>query len=303
MKRVLILLLALVLTCSLFGCTSAQGNVGTPTASPAAAKATVTATSVPTAAATPTAPKNPVIRLSTTTSVNDSGLLPYLQPEFEKDTGYKLQITSAGTGAAIQKGVTGDADCLLVHAKSQEEQFIAQGYSDKRVPFMYNYFVIVGPAGDPAGVAKCKTAADAFAAIANSKSPFVSRGDNSGTNTAELAIWKAASITPSGDWYISSGQGMGPSITMAAEKQAYIFTDKATYLAHEKKNQLAILMKESDDLKNTYSILAVSPSKWPDTNYDGAQAFIKWMTSAKASELISKYGVDKYGESLFYIIK
>ena len=132
-----------------------------------------------------------MIRLSTTTSVNDSGLLPYLQPYFEADSGYKLEITSAGTGAAIEKGKTGDADCLLVHAKSQEEAFVADGYSDARVPFMYNYFVIIGPASDPAGVAKCTTAAEAFKAIAESKAPFISRGDKSGTNTAELNIWKA----------------------------------------------------------------------------------------------------------------
>jgi tungstate transport system substrate-binding protein len=253
--------------------------------------------------ASPAPSAKPAIRLSTTTSVNDSGLLPYLQPYFETDTGYKLEITSAGTGAAIDKGRTGDADCLLVHSKAQEEKFVSEGYSDKRVSFMYNYFVIVGPASDPAGVSKCTTAANAFKAIADKKSTFISRGDKSGTNTAELEIWKTAGITPTGNWYVSSGQGMGPSITMATEKQAYILTDKASYLAHEKKDQLTILMKESEDLKNTYSMLAISPNKWPDTNYNGAMAFINWMTSDKAKDLISKYGVDKYGESLFYVIK
>jgi tungstate transport system substrate-binding protein len=296
MKKLLSLMLVAILALGLFGC-AAGGSTPSPSASETpSASASASASAVPT-------PANPVIRLSTTTSVNDSGLLPYLQPYFEADTGYKLEITSAGTGAAIEKGKTGDADCLLVHSKSQEEQFIADGFAKERVPFMYNYFVIIGPAGDPAGIAKCKTAAEAFKAIADSKSTFISRGDKSGTNTAELKIWKAAGIeTPSGDWYVSSGQGMGPTITMTAEKQGYTLTDKATYLAHEKKSELTILMKESDDLKNTYAMLAVSPEKWPDTNIDGANAFITWMSGDKAKDLITKYGVDKYGESLFFVI-
>lgn len=304
MKKLLTILLAAVMALSLAAC--AGGTAPTPSAS-AAPSASPSPSAAPSASpstapsAAPT-PANPVIRLSTTTSVNDSGLLPYLQPDFEKDTGYRLEITSAGTGAAIEKGKTGDADCLLVHSKSQEEAFIEEGYSKERIPFMYNFFIIVGPSGDPAGVANCKTAAEAFKAIADGRYSFVSRGDNSGTHNTELKIWKAAGIEPQGDWYISSGQGMGPSITMAAENQAYILTDKATYLAHEKKAELSILMKESDDLKNTYSMLAVSPEKWPDVNADGAQAFIQWMTSDKAKELIKNYGADEYGESLFFVM-
>lgn len=302
MKKLLTIILAAVMALSLAAC--AGGTTPSPAVSPSTAPPASPSPSAepsPSPSTAPT-PANPVIRLSTTTSVNDSGLLPYLQPDFEKDTGYKLEITSAGTGAAIEKGKTGDADCLLVHSKSQEEAFIEEGYSKERIPFMYNFFVIVGPAGDPAGVAKCKTAAEAFKAIADTASPFVSRGDNSGTHNTELKIWKAAGIEPQDDWYISSGQGMGPSITMAAENQAYILTDKATYLAHEKKAELTILMRESDDLKNTYSMLAVSPEKWPDVNADGAQAFIQWMTSDKAKDLIAKFGVDKYGEALFFVM-
>lgn len=249
----------------------------------------------------PAAPENPVIRLSTTTSVNDSGLLPYLQPTFEEDTGYTLEITSAGTGAAIEKGRTGDADCLLVHAKASEEEFIEEGYSEERVPFMFNYFVIIGPADDPAGVKDAATATDAFKAIAEQECEFVSRGDDSGTHKAELKIWDAAGIDPTGEkWYTSTGQGMGASIIVASEKQAYILTDKATYLSHELKDTLTLLMEESDELKNTYSMLAISPEKWPDTNIDGANAFIEWMTSDKATELINAYGVTEYGEQLFY---
>lgn len=246
--------------------------------------------------------ENKIIRLSTTTSVNDSGILPYLQPYFEEETGYTLEITSAGTGAAIEKGTTGDADCLLVHAKAKEEEFINEGYGVERVELMYNYFVIVGPEGDPANVAGCANAAEAFAAIADSGVSFVSRGDDSGTNTAELKIWEAAGIDPAGqDWYISTGQGMGASINVASEQQAYIFTDKATYLSHELKDTLSLLLEESEDLKNTYSMIAVNPEKWADTNIEGANAFIEWMTSDKAKELIAAYGVEEYGQQLFYI--
>lgn len=248
--------------------------------------------------------ENPVIRLSTTTSVNDSGLLPYLQPEFEKDTGYKMEITSAGTGAAIEKGKTGDADCLLVHAKASEEEFVASGYGIERIPFMYNFFVIVGPADDPAGVANYSSASEAFKAIAQSGSKFISRGDDSGTHKAELKIWDAAGLKPdpaTDTWYISAGAGMGACITMAQEQQAYVLTDKATYLSHEAKDELKLLLEKSDEMKNTYSMIAVNPGKWPDTNIDGAKAFIEWMQSEKATKLIREYGVAEYGEALFFV--
>lgn len=188
-----------------------------------------------------------MIRLSTTTSVNDSELLPYLQKEFEADTGYTLEITSAGTGAAIEKGRTGDADVLLVHDQASEEAFIEEGYGVERFPFMYNYFVIVGPADDPAGVQDAAEASDAFAAIAEAQAPFISRGDDSGTHKAELRIWEAAGITPDptvDTWYISAGAGMGAVLNMASEQQAYALTDKATYLSHELRDTLAILKEE-----------------------------------------------------------
>lgn len=243
-----------------------------------------------------------VIRLSTTTSVNDSGLMAYLQPYFEEDTGYKLEITSAGTGAAIEKGRTGDADCLLVHAKASEEEFIAEGYNEERVPFMFNFFVIVGPEGDPAGVKDAASAAEAFMAIADSGSKFISRGDDSGTHKAELKIWNAAEYDPSGqDWYISVGAGMGQTLTVADEELAYTLSDKATYLAHE--NSLSMLMEESDELKNTYSMIAITPERWDDTNYAGAMAFVEWMTSEKALDLIDAFGVEEYGEGLFFAMR
>lgn len=251
----------------------------------------------------PTAePVNEVIRLSTTTSVNDSGLLPYLQPFFEADTGYKLEITSAGTGAAIEKGRTGDADCLLVHAKAAEEEFIGEGYDEERVPFMFNFFVIVGPEDDPAGVRDAATATDAFLAIANTGSKFISRGDDSGTHKAELNIWSGADFDPSGaDWYISVGAGMGQTLTIADEEMGYTLSDKATYLAHE--NDLNLLKEESDELKNTYAMIAISPQRWDDANHAGALAFIEWMTTEKALDLIDVFGVEEYGEPLFFAMR
>lgn len=250
--------------------------------------------------------KNNVIKLSTTTSVNDSGLLPYLQPEFEKDTKYKLEITSAGTGAAIEKGRTGDADCLLVHAKADEEKFINEGYGIKRNVLMYNYFIIIGPKDDPAKIKGLTSASEAFKKIMNSKSVFVSRGDDSGTNKKELNIWNSIDFDPttsSEEWYVSTGQGMGASITVADEMQGYILTDKATYLSHNSKEKFDVMVAESEELKNTYSLIAINPEKWSSTNIDGANEFINWMLSDKAKKLIEDYGVDEYGENLFYIQK
>lgn len=246
--------------------------------------------------------ENPVIRLSTTTSVNDSGLLPYLQPVFEADTGYKLEVTSAGTGAAIEKARTGDADCLLVHSKSAEEEFINEGFEEVRVPFMTNYFVIVGPEDDPAGVKNAETAAKAFQAIADSGSKFITRGDASGTNNKEMAIWKSIDFDPAGnEWYINIGSGMGAALTAADEQLAYTLSDKATFLAHE--NSLSLLKEESADMLNTYSMIAVTTARYPDVNYEGSMAFIQWMTSQKALDLIDAFGLDQYGEQLFYSIR
>ena len=244
------------------------------------------------------------IRLSTTTSVNDSGLMGYLQPEFESDTGYTLEISSAGSGAAIEKGRTGDADCLLVHSPAAEETFIGEGYGEERTTFMYNYFIIVGPADDPAGVKDCAEASEAFKKIAETDGAnFVSRGDESGTHSAELAIWKIADIDPAGqDWYKSTGQGMGASLNVAAENGDYILTDKATYLAHAQRDSLDLLLEESDEMMNTYSLIAISELRWEDTNKAGADAFIDWMTSEKARKMIGEFGVAEYGQPLFYNI-
>ena len=190
-----------------------------------------------------------------------------------------------------------------MHAKASEEEFVNSGYGVERIPFMYNYFVIVGPANDPAGIKDCATAAEAFKKIAESGQTFVSRGDDSGTNKKELQIWEAAGITPEGqDWYVNAGAGMGATLTQAAERQGYTLSDKGTFLSNDAKKTLTILLGESDDMKNTYSMIAISPEKWPDTNIDGANAFIEWMTGKQASELIEEYGVAEYGEPLFYLL-
>ena len=245
-----------------------------------------------------------VIRLSTTTSVNDSGLLPYLLPVFEAKTGYKVEVQSAGTGAAIQKAIDGNADLILVHAKASEEDFIAQGYGVERLPFMYNFFVIVGPKDDPAGIKDCANAAEAFAKIRENESKFVSRGDDSGTHKAELKIWgDNAPDAATESWYISAGQGMGACLTMASEQQAYCLTDKATFLSMQAELNLDLLLEKGDDMKNTYSLIAVNPEKIDGLNTEGAKALIDWMLSDEASELIAKYGQDEYGVSLFYLLE
>ncbi|MBR6392659.1 MAG: extracellular solute-binding protein [Eubacterium sp.] len=281
MKKVLALLMALVMAFAFAACAAKPAEE-----EPAAADAKV-------------------IRLSTTTSVNDSGLLPYLLPTFEEKTGYKVEVQSAGTGAAIQKAIDGNADVILVHAKASEEEFIAGGYGVERIPFMYNYFVIVGPKADPAGVKGSADAATAFGKIKESESKFVSRGDESGTHKAELKIWGEGN-EPNAEadkWYISAGQGMGACLTMASEQQAYCLTDKATFLSMKDELDLDIVLEEGEDMKNTYSLIAVNPEKIDGVNTEGAQAFIDWMLSDEASALIAKYGEEEYGVALFTLLE
>jgi len=288
MKKVLAILMALVMAFAFAACS---------------AKPTETETESESVSAQAT-PENAVIRLSTTTSVNDSGLLPYLLPTFEKETGYTVEVQSAGTGAAIQKAIDGNADVILVHAKASEEEFINGGYGVERLPFMYNYFVIVGPKDDPAGVKDSADAATAFGKIKDSQSKFVSRGDESGTHKAELKIWgDAAPNADSDEWYISAGQGMGACLTMASEQQAYCLTDKATFLSMKDELNLDIVLAEGEDMKNTYSLIAVNPEKIDGLNTEGAQAFIDWMLGDEASELIAKYGEEEYGTPLFFLLE
>ena len=270
-----------------------------------------TETTTATEATTAAEPKG-TIRLATTTSVNDSGLLPYLLPTFEAETGWKVEVASAGTGVAIGYAQAGDADLLLVHSKDQEEQFIADGYaSTERQSFMYNFFVICGPASDPAGVKGSATAAEAFKKIADAKQPFCSRGDNSGTHNKEMKIWSAAAPVLKLDpaWYTSLGSGMGDTLTKANEMNAYVLTDKATFLSmKDKLPNLTILVNESDDMKNTYSLIGVNPEaaafagKNVTINTEGANALMEWLQGDEASALIEKYGIEQYGEQLFQLM-
>lgn len=252
----------------------------------------------------PEGPENKVIRMSTTTSVNDSGLLAYLLPAFEEATGYTVEVQSAGTGAAIQAAKDGNADLILVHAKASEEEFVNEGYGIERIPFMYNYFVVVGPEADPAEIKDSESAAAAFSKIAEAEAKFISRGDESGTHKAELKIWgENVPDAETASWYISAGQGMGACLTMASEEGAYCLTDKATFLSNKADLDLEIILAEGDDMMNTYSLIECNPEKLSDINTEGAKALIEWMTGDEASALIAKYGEEEYGSALFYLLE
>lgn len=244
------------------------------------------------------------LRLTTTTSVNDSGLLEYLRPFILDDLNIKLEIVSLGSGAALEAGKRGDADALLVHSPAAEKTFVEGGYGIKRSTFMYNFFVIVGPSGDPAQI-KDLSATEAFKKIESAKSAFISRGDNSGTHSKEKAIWKLAGldaevVSMDASFYISAGSGMGSTLTMASEKQAYTLTDLATFLSMKDKLTLNIIVSESPDLRNDYSIIVINPDKVANVDVETAKAFEGWMISDRALTLIAKYGKDIYGEPLFF---
>jgi tungstate transport system substrate-binding protein len=238
--------------------------------------------------------------LATTTSTRDAGLLDYILPDFEAKYNASVEVVAVGTGQALELGKKGDADVELVHARAQEDAFVASGDGINRQDVMYNDFIIIGPANDPAGIKGLK-AAEAFAKIAQTGSRFVSRGDQSGTNTKELAIWKVAGVEPKGDWYISAGQGMGAVLTMANEQLAYTLSDRATYLARTLKGiDLVILCEGDPDLLNRYGVIAVNPAKHPNVNSELANKFIDWITSVETQKLIGTFGVKDFGKPLFF---
>ena len=246
--------------------------------------------------------KTPVIKeliLATTTSTQDSGLLDVLVPAFEKKTGYTVKIVAVGSGEALKMGQEGNADVLLVHSPTAEKTFMDGGYGSERRLVMHNDFVIVGPAADPAGIKGTATAVEAFKKISDAQSPFISRADKSGTNTMELNIWKKVGITPEGSWYVESGQGMGATLKIASEKAAYTLSDRATYLANKATLSLDILVEGDKALLNVYHVIPVNPQKWPKVNAAGAKAFSDYLVSAEGQGLISKYGIEKYGQALF----
>ena len=241
---------------------------------------------------------NKPIRLATTTSTANSGLLDAILPEFEKDTGQKVHVIAVGTGKALRMGRDGDVDVLMVHAPPAEQKFVAEGYGDSRRSIMYNDFVIVGPASDPAGIAGMHNGAAALTSIAQHNATFVSRGDDSGTHKKELGLWKKAGIEPRFSNYREAGQGMGKVLQMADELQAYTMTDRGTWLATKDKSGLKVLVEGDAELFNPYSVMTLSHAKHPDLNHAGAQAFADWITSDKACHLISAYQVA--GSQLFH---
>jgi len=239
--------------------------------------------------------------VATTTSLNDSGLLDdVVLPAYERlHPGVTVKVVAVGSGEAIAMGSKGDADVLLVHSPDDEAAFMAEGHGTLRLPFAYNHFVIAGPGDDPAGIARSETATDAFAAIAESQDTFVSRGDESGTNKKELKLWDAAGVTPEGDWYLSTGQGMGETLRIASEKQAYTLTDLGTLLAQGASLDLAPLFTGSGDLKNVYDIIIVNQSEFPMVNAAGAEQLAQLLVSFDGQKAIAAYGEEEYGEPLF----
>lgn len=238
--------------------------------------------------------------LTTTTSTQDSGLLDVLVPMFEKWTGYSVKTVSVGTGQALALGGRGEADVVLVHAPETEKKHLAEGSMINRRLVMHNDFIIVGPLADPAKVRGLKKATDAFRRIAEARAIFLSRSDNSGTNILEKNLWKQAGISPEGNWYLQSGQGMGQTLGIASEKRAYTLTDRGTYLAFKKRVAVEILVERDRPLLNIYSVMEVNPSRFSKVNASGGKAFADFMVSAEAQAVIKTFGVEKFGEPLFF---
>jgi tungstate transport system substrate-binding protein len=303
MKRWMWMALLAALAVVMVGCEDEEAT-GTPQATVAAtqtAQATGAATQAPQATATPT----PVVRgpkdiiLATTTSTQDTGLLDTLVPIFEDESDYNVKVIAVGSGQALAMGERGDADVLLAHAPSSEVALVDKGVVINRQLVMHNDFIIVGPEGDPAGV-QGMTAADALGAIYYTGATFVSRGDDSGTHKAELALWKKAGLDPAGQgWYEESGQGMGATLTIANQTNAYTLADRGTYLAQKENLELVVLVEGDPALFNIYHVMQVDPEKFDLVNGPGGAAFVEFMVSDATQAIIKDFGVNKYGQPLF----
>lgn len=239
-----------------------------------------------------------IIKLSTTTSTENSGLLAYLLPVFEAKTKTKVHVISVGTGKALELAKNGDVDVTLVHARKSEDKFVADGHGVNRRDVMYNDFIIVGPASDPAGIKGSKNVIEAMKKIVASQVRFISRGDNSGTDQMEQSYWKDAGMKPTGKAYVSAGLGMGEVLTMAAEMQGYTLTDRATYGAYKAKTGLAVMVEGDPKMFNPYGIIAVNPAKHKGVNFKGAMQLIEWITSKEGQAKIASFKVD--GQQLFF---
>ena len=237
------------------------------------------------------------VLLATTTSVDNSGLIAYLRPALEKDTGFTYKVIAVGTGRALRMGQAGDVDLMLVHEKNSEIAFVEAGYGVNRTPFMFNYFVLVGPKNDPAKINEKKSIREAIEAIAVGNVSFVSRGDDSGTHKKELVLWRLVGIEPDGIWYREAGQGMGKTLQITDELQAYTLTDRGTWLFNQNKLDLKIVFEGDKDLHNQYSVIAVNPDLH-QTNHDGAMAFSNWVVSQKGQVMINQYQLN--GQQMFH---
>jgi tungstate transport system substrate-binding protein len=250
--------------------------------------------------------ENRFITVASTTSTEDSGLFKVLLPKFTAKTGIEVRVVAKGTGQAIDLAKRGDADVLFVHHKPSEDKFVAEGFAAERKPVMYNDFVIVGPAKDPAGVKGSKDVADALRKIAAAKAPFVSRGDDSGTHKAELSLWKTAKLDPAKaeggqgatGWYKAIGQGMGPTLNTATALEGYALTDRGTWLNFKNRGGLAVLVEGDKRLFNQYGVMLVSPAKFPHVKAKDGQSFVDWLVSADGQKAIADYQID--GQSLFF---
>lgn len=292
MKQFSMALILLAVLAFIAGCASANPTPVPPTTAPTQATAACT------------------LRLATTTSTADSGLLAAILPDFEKKFNCKVDVVAVGTGQALEIGSKGDADVVLVHARKSEDKFVADGHAKERFDVMYNDFIVVGPKDDPAKIAGMASSAEAFKLIADKQVAFASRGDKSGTNSKELSIWASAGITPTKEmaWYNSLGQGMGETLLVSDEKGMYTLTDRGTFLAIKGKlpNLIVVLggnsLQENKDkaLLNPYGVMAVDPDKHPGVQFAMATNFVQWILSPDAQKMIGTFGTDKFGQPLFY---
>jgi tungstate transport system substrate-binding protein len=239
------------------------------------------------------------LKISSTTSTDNTGLFQVLNPPFEKRFGCRVDVVAVGTGKALKIGEMGDSDVVFVHSRPAEDAFVAAGHGVNRRDVMYNDFIIIGPANDPAGIRGTRDAKKALTTIAQAGAPFISRGDDSGTHKKEKSLWKKADVVPKGRWYSEAGQGMGAVIQIANEKLAYTLADRGTYLAYRNKTSLEILCEGDPDLFNPYGIIAVNPAKHPHVNYIMAMAYIGWVTSPEGQKIIREFGKEKFGQALF----